>query len=380
MGDLCASDFSGRRWSATYHLTGSAADAKARAELLCIEQTVESADQIIPPGAIREHLLGQVAEFRCVREERYEAVLTYPVELLDESVGSLLHVAYGSASLQRGVRLADIRIPETDLSRWDGPRFGTAGLRKLLGVSDRSLVCGVLKPLGLSASQLADLARDFALGGIDIVKDDQGLADHRFCSFTERVSRCAEAVAEVSARTGQRCLYAPHLTGSFARILEQADYAHRAGAGAALVCPGIVGFDQIAELVRQKALGLPILSHPALMGSYYVARDAGIAPHIIFGLMPRLAGADVTIYPTFGMNYPISREDGRAIATACRCPLGHLAAIFPTAAGRMGPTRISEMADVYGNDLVYVLGSELHGNQGNVREACRAFLRQLRIE
>jgi hypothetical protein len=46
----------------------------------------------------------------------------------------------------------------------------------------------------------------------------------------------------------------------------------------------------------------------------------------------------------------------------------------------MGPTRISEMADVYGNDLVYVLGSELHGNQVNVREACRAFLRQLRIE
>ena len=54
--------FSGQRFSVEYHLHGSAAEASERADLLCIEQTVEAADHVIPSGAIRDQLLGQVIE------------------------------------------------------------------------------------------------------------------------------------------------------------------------------------------------------------------------------------------------------------------------------------------------------------------------------
>ena len=53
---------SGQRFSVEYHIRGSAVEACERADLLCIDQTVEAADHVIPPGVIREHLLGHVSE------------------------------------------------------------------------------------------------------------------------------------------------------------------------------------------------------------------------------------------------------------------------------------------------------------------------------
>ena len=54
--------------------------------------------------------------------------------------------------------------------------------------------------MGLSATDLAELAYRFALGGIDLIKDDHGLTNQPFCPFEERVRRCAEAVARRTAR------------------------------------------------------------------------------------------------------------------------------------------------------------------------------------
>jgi len=375
--ELSAADFSGSRFSVIYRLNGTPAEARKRAELLCIEQTVEAIDEIIPQGPIREHLVGRVTEFHSVGDCLHEAVLTFPVELLDESIESLWHIAYGIASLREGARVTDILLPESVLPRWSGPRFGVGGLRTMLHVPDRPLVCAVLKPLGLTPRQLSSLAYEFALGGVDIVKDDQGLANHPFCPFDERVARCAEAVAQAAELTGARCLYAPHIGGSWPTLLARAEHAQRAGARALLVCPAITGFDQLSELTRQTQIALPILAHPAALGAYFVSPNSGIAPHVLFGLLPRLAGADVTIYPTFGLTYPISPADCRQIAETCRGRLGRIRSIFPSAAGRMGPARIAEMSACYGPDLVYILGSEIRIDPSGVRTACQAFLRRL---
>ena len=62
---------------------------------------------------------------------------------------------------------------------------------------------------------------------------------------------------------------------------------------------------------------------------------SGIAPAVLFGQLPRLAGADATIYPTYGGNFPMSQEDCRQIASETSVPWGHLKTIFPTAAGRV---------------------------------------------
>ncbi len=367
--------FSGRRFSVAYLIRGSATEARDRANLLCIEQTVEAADHVIPPGAIREQLLGRVMRLESLTADHHRAVIGFPIELLDGSLSNLLHMTFGMASLQRQVRLTDLSLPDEVVASMAGPRFGTQGLRALLQVPERPLVCAVLKPLGLSPPQLASLAHEFALGEVDLIKDDQSLGDHAFCRFEERVARCVEAVAEASRRTGKHCLYAPHVSSPWPSMVERASLAQQAGAGALLVCPGLVGFDAMASLAHLPSLSLPLLSHPDFLGSHYVSPDSGIAPSVLFGLLPRLAGADLSIYPTFGLTYPISQEDCRQIAACCRRPLGPCPPIFPTAAGRMAQPRIHEMITLYGRDLVYILGSDLRRDPPGIRSACLEFLR-----
>jgi ribulose-bisphosphate carboxylase large chain len=85
-------------------------------------------------------------------------------------------------------------------------------LRKQLGVPERAITATATKPMGLSSKVLAKMAYDYALGGLDIVKDDHGLSDQRFAPYQERVRQCADAVAEANAKTGGKCIYFPSVT------------------------------------------------------------------------------------------------------------------------------------------------------------------------
>ncbi len=371
---------SGQRFSVEYNIRGSAAEARERADLLCIDQTVEAADHVIPSGAIREQLLGHVVELESLSPELSRAAISFPTELLDGSVSTLLHMTFGMAGLQGRVRLTNLSLPDNRVAQMAGPRFGTPGLRKLLHVPTRPLVCAVLKPLGCSPRQLAALAYEFALGEVDLIKDDQSLGDQPFCRFEDRIAQCIDAVGEASRLTGKRCLYAPHVSSPWPTLMERASRARKAGAGALLVCPGLVGFDAMVSLAMTPSLSLPLLSHPDFLGSHYVSPDSGIAPSVLFGLLPRLAGADISIYPTFGLTCPISQGDCRQIAASCRRSLGSCPPIFPTAAGRMTASRIHEMAELYGHDLVYILGSDVRREPSKIRTASLEFVRLVEKE
>lgn len=369
--------FSGARFSIEYHLSGTGAEARAKADLVCIDQTVEAPDEIIPSGVIRDCILGRVERFRRLCANRYEATISYPVELIRNDCSHLLNVAFGISSLKPGVRVARLHLPDAVLPQWFGARFGRNGLRELVGVPDRPLVCGVLKPLGLSVAALAELAYQFALGGLDLIKDDQGLSDHAFCPFEDRVARCAEAVAKANQETGRRCLYMPHVSGPWEAMRARCLFAKKAGAGGVLICPGVTGFDGLRGIAQDAAIALPILSHPALLGSFIMPADSGIAPSVLFGQIPRLAGADVSIYPTFGLDFPLSRDDCRQIAVETGMPWGSLKPIFPTAAGRMSVERIGEMCAFYGNDLVFILGSGIQRRDSHLVKACRRFVDEI---
>ena len=88
----------------------------------------------------------------------------------------------------------DIEFGKHVESSFRGPRFGVRGLRKLLSVKYGPLLMTALKPMGTSSDKLAEMAFAFALGGIDIIKDDHGLANQVYAPFEERVTKCAQAV------------------------------------------------------------------------------------------------------------------------------------------------------------------------------------------
>ncbi|HSE59788.1 MAG TPA: RuBisCO large subunit C-terminal-like domain-containing protein [Nitrospiraceae bacterium] len=368
---------SGARLSVVYAIRGDEGHARRQADLICIDQTVEAADEIIPAGPIRDQLLGRIESFEATGAGSWTVRISFPIELAQASAVDLLHLIYGTTSLKRGIRVTRIDLPEQGLDGWTGPRFGQAGLRTLLGIPHRPLVCAVLKPLGLPVRDLADLAYQFASAGVDLVKDDQGLNDQPFCRFEDRVRACAEAVTRANRETGHHCLYAPHIGAAFPAARDRALFAKAGGAGALLVCPGLTGYETLRLLASDPEIKLPILSHPALLGAYATNNETGIAPALLYGQLPRLMGADISLYPTYGGDYAMTREDCLAIARATSEPFGGTRSLFPSAAGRMGFEQIAEMASLYGSDVVYILGSRIQKHPDGLVNGCRQFIQEI---
>jgi ribulose-bisphosphate carboxylase large chain len=370
---LCGDD----RFEAVYRIAGDETEARARSLGICVEQTVEFPLDLVEDGPIRTHVVGRLEALRPVAPAGCEATISYAVETAGAELPQLLNVLFGNSSLQPGIRLERITLPQCLLQHFRGPRFGSQGLRALTDAGRRALLCTALKPMGRSPEALAALAYQLALGGVDLIKDDHGLADQPFAPYRERVARCAEAVARANRDTGGRSLYLPNVSGPADRVLEQAYFARTAGAGGLLVAPGLVGFDVMRRLAEDDALALPILCHPALLGSFVVHPDAGIAHYALFGQLVRLAGADASIFPNYGGRFAFAREDCLSIAAGCRVPMGHLHPSLPAPGGGMSLGRIPDMVATYGADVVLLIGGDLHRHGADLTATARRFREQL---
>ena len=363
--------------SVVYHLTGEEAEARAKAADICLEQTVELPDDLVTDKHVREQICGQVVSLRPIRNDLYEAVVCFAVETVGAELTQLLNVIFGNISLKPGIRLERLDLPASLLQSFTGPRFGLNGLRARLHVFGRPLLCTALKPMGLTAAALADLAFRFALGGIDIIKDDHGLTDQVFCRYEERVERCVEAVERANRQTGLRCIYIANVTAPADRVEERARLAKRAGAGGLLIAPGLTGLDMMRQIAEDDRIALPLMSHPAFQGSFVASPYTGISHYALFGQINRLAGADAVIFPNYGGRFSFTRDECRRLAEGTAVEMGHLKPIFPTPAGGMNLDRVHEMREMYGCDVIFLIGAGLHKHGPDLVQNCREFRRQV---
>ncbi len=253
---------SGERFKVHYRLTGNRDEAAEKARDICLEQTVEFPGDLLPAGDIPDHIVGRVESLESADADHWDAVISYAVEAAGGELTQFLNVIFGNISIKAGIRLERLELPVSLLRHFKGPRFGREKLRALLDVPQRPLLCTALKPMGLSASDLADHAYKFALGGIDIIKDDHGLADQPFSPFRERVERCVEAVDRANQESGRKCMYVANVSAAADQVIDKALFAKNAGAGGLLVSPGLVGLDTMRQIADDERIGLPILSHP----------------------------------------------------------------------------------------------------------------------
>jgi ribulose-bisphosphate carboxylase large chain len=100
-------------------------------------------------------------------------------------------------------------------------------------------------------------------------------------------------------------------------------------------------------------------------------------PAALYGLLPRLAGADITIYPAFGSDYPMSQVECLSVANGCRQPWGQLRSTMPAVGGRIGAERLIELGNSLGRDTIFVLGSRLQKEPDGIEPAIQAFHRVL---
>jgi ribulose-bisphosphate carboxylase large chain len=367
-------DLSGERFKVIYRLKGSEKEAHSKAGDICIEQTIEFPAELVKGGDIRDHIFGRIESFQSLGPDGWEAAISYAIEITGFELTQLVNVMFGNFSLKPGVRVERLELPASLLKYFKGPRFGITGVRDLLGIPERPLFCTALKPMGLSCKELAKLAYQFARGGVDMIKDDHGLADQPFSPFKERVQRCAQAVERAIRETGKKCLYVPNLSAPADQILEKALFAKKNKVGALMVAPGLVGLDTMRMLADDDRIALPIISHPAFQGTFTAHPDNGVSHYTIYGQLPRLAGADAGIFPNYGGRFSFSIEDCQNIVRAAAVPMDHIKPMFAAPGGGMNLERIPEMIKTYGRDVIFLIGGALHKLGPDLAANCRRYM------
>lgn len=342
----------GSRLTVTYRLRAEPAAVEARAVALAVEQSVEMPVSAIDDPSVRDGIVGRVEAISPIDEALFEVRIGLAGATVGNDAGQLLSMLFGNSSLQDDVVLHDVELPDEVAIAFGGPHHGIAGLRTRLSAFGRALTCTALKPQGLPPKALANLAKQFAEGGVDIVKDDHGLADQAYSPFAERVAAVAEALQEVAARRGRHILYAPSLSGDLDRLRTQVACARKAGLTTVMVAPMVLGVANVHTLVAENP-DIAVLAHPSLGGA------ARIAPPLLFGKLFRLFGADAVVFPNAGGRFGYSRETCLALADAARGPWQDLRPSFPVPAGGMTQARVPELLDTYGADVVLLIGGAL---------------------
>jgi len=353
--------------SAIYHLRARAADIDARAEALAIEQSVEMPASAIRSDYVRAHTLGRVAAIDAFDDLHFRVQLDLSVATTGFETGQLMNMLFGNCSLQEDVQLVDVRLPPSLRRAFSGPRFGLQGIRQRLGIPTRALTCTALKPQGLSPAELATLCATFARGGLDVIKDDHGIADQAFSPFAARVSACQGALAKVARETGHRAVYAPSLSGDPRRLRAQLEVVAGEGVQMVLAAPMLMGLPVFQSLVTD-ALEVPVLAHPALSGALR------IAPPLFHGKLFRLFGADAVIFPNYGGRFSYSRETCHALVDAARAAWDEIRPALPVPAGGMGVERVPELIAAYGNDVMLLIGGGLLSAGDALPARCREFV------
>jgi ribulose-bisphosphate carboxylase large chain len=362
--------------TAIYEVDGPKAKARATAERIGLDQTIEGDASLLAPS-LQPQIVGRLEHLRQTTGGRYEVTIQYPGDLFGGDCSDLLNLLFGTSSLRGDVTLSSFMMTDGLLSLWRGPRFGIDGLRRAVDVLHRPLLCAVLKPLGCSAQELAELAAQYVESGVDIIKDDQGLVDQPWCPFEERVARCAEAIGKASSKRGRPCLYFAHISGSLDVMRRRASRAKALGATGLMVAPGLTGFDALRVLSSDETVAIPIACHPSMLGTLLDRGRGGLSPQVGYGLLPRLVGSDLSIYPAFGSDYPLSQGDCRSVADSCRQSWGHIKLTMPAVGGRVGPERIPMLGLTLSRDVVFVLGSRIQLHSGGIVASIEECLRTL---
>ena len=347
------------RFAVTYRIfAASAAEARLRAEGVALEQTVEVPADVVPSGYVADEIVGQIEEIGAEAEGRFRAVISYSPDSAGPDLPQLLNVLFGNSSIQKGIKVTDLDLGPL-AARYPGPRFGIEGVRRLSATPKGPLISPVLKPMGSGPEALARIADLTVRAGAQIIKEDHGLADQPTAPFEARVPVIAEAVARANAETGQSALYFVALSGPSETLMTRAHFAKEAGATGLLVMPGLFGFDLVRRLADHPDLGLPIMTHPSFLGPYVLSEDTGFSHGMMFGVLQRLAGSDISVFPNVGGRFGFTAAECQEIARSCQSPEGIGPPMLPSPGGGMSAARGPEMQAMSGDDTVFLLGGSL---------------------
>ncbi len=413
----------------TYVLTLAKDESPAERILaLQLEQSAELPDTVVGYLGM-DRVKGIVTRQEELDERHLQVTIAWPRSNHGGEITQFLNLLFGNISMKQGIAIVDIAWEDVHPELFCGPAWGISRIRNEWAVPRRALSCTAIKPMGFDTLQLADLTFRFALGGIDIIKDDHGLADQPSAPFLDRVKACVRAVDQAAQKSGRRSRYFPNITTDPQKVSERYEMAAELGADGVLLTPMLTGPALMHHLARSP-VDLPIIAHPAFSGSF-IAHNHGCPFHyklsseypspghpssgtpssghptsvteipakndndrnipeigtsdslllshgfdaaLFYGALYRALGADFVIYPNTGGRFAFQPDTCEAINNMLRRTDLPFSSSFPTPGGGMKRDRMSHWLRTYGPDTTFLIGGSLYEHPDGIESASRAFM------
>jgi 2,3-diketo-5-methylthiopentyl-1-phosphate enolase len=305
--------------------------------------------------------------------------IAYPVHIFNNDLSLLLTILLGNeATPSQKVKLLDFQLPPKFLSEFSGPRFGVQGIRDLLGVYDRPLMLSVIKPcIGLPPETGARIVYESALGGVDIVKDDEKFSDLVVSPLDKRVRAYKAAIQRAEEETGKKTLYIANISSQITKLRDNALRARDAGADAILINFLSVGLTAVQMIAQDDEINLPILTHFNLSQFWYESPHVGISSFLIVGKLPRLAGGDMGVQLIPYGNYTISPDAYKMYTRAMTMPLPGIRPSLPVVGGGAHPRTVPQLVADLGIDFAAGVGGAIQAHPQGAIAGARAMLQAL---
>ncbi|MBD3157324.1 MAG: ribulose 1,5-bisphosphate carboxylase [Candidatus Lokiarchaeota archaeon] len=309
-----------------------------------------------------------------LKRREYIIQVAFPHENFGPQIPMLLSTVIGNISMGGRIKCLDLRFPKSWLKEFSGPKFGMKGLRKLLGVKERPLLNNMIKPCVYTSAEMgAELFYEAAVGGSDIIKDDELLADPHFNTLEERVTLFMEAADRADEEKGEKTLYTANITDRVPKVLENAERAQEYGANALMVNFLAVGYSAFRAVCEDESTKVPVLGHMDIAGALYESPISGIASNLVIGKLPRLCGSDITVFPAPYGKAPILKERFLGMAHEMTMPLQHIEQSAPMPSGGISQGMVEEVMEDLGPDIVIGSGGAIHAHPDGPKAGAMAF-------
>ncbi|HEY9810665.1 MAG TPA: RuBisCO large subunit C-terminal-like domain-containing protein [Halomicronema sp.] len=345
-------------------------DPNRQSKIIALGQTAGTWDARFShrETTLKSHL-AEVGKIHTLSTGHHIATIHFPLANIENDIPSLLTMIFGKYSMAGPAKIIAVRLPENYGKK---PKLGITGIRQQLGIDNRPLIMAIFKPaLGLTAEDHAQILKEVAFAGLDIIKDDEIMGNLETAPTLQRLKACRQILDQVKQQTGRTVLYATNVTGS--NPLDMAKRLVQEGANALLFNTLTYGFSALEQLTSHPEINVPIFTHPALAGALCAAPDHGFAYSVVLGTFMAHTGTDAVLYPAHYGNLPFEATEEQKIRDSLRQKN-----VFPVPSAGIHPGIVPKVLADYGNDVILNAGTGIMEHPDNPASGVLAFIEALK--